>query len=136
MAFCLMCLQKEAEDRPRKLTCLSATDVPKKSFIIMKSYTCRDYDVGDEVKQFLSKSRVFTYSDDDEADRAMDEVFETDLLKKRQKKTKPIEHNYSKIVYYSDDEADEEVRKIMDESSDSEAEYCDVFGRMRNKKRK
>ena len=102
----------------------------------MKSYTSRNYNVGDEVKQFLSKSRVLTFSDDNGADEAIEEMFQTALLKKRQKKTKPPQDNYSKIVYYSDDETDEQVRKILDDSSDSEGKYCDVFGRMRVKRKK
>ena len=120
-----------------KLNTLSAIDTPKRSFIIMKSFTTKNYNTGDDVKRFLSKSRVLTYSDDEEADKALDKFYETGLRKKQFKKKnfhRSSVQIYSKIVYYSDDETDEQVRKLFNDSSDSDSDCCDVFGRKKKRK--
>ena len=74
-----------------------------------------------ETLQFLTKSRVLVYSDSNQAEEALEEFFKTGKLRKKlkRKKTKSVrEENYEKILYYSDEEADIEARKILDSSSD------------------
>ena len=106
---------------------LKKSDIPKPSFVVIRSYTNAGYKSGDNSRQFLTRSRVLVYSDSDEADNAIEEFFETGKLRKkqkrrRQKKPQPPptdEENYDKILYYSDDDADVEACELLDSSNKS-----------------
>ena len=103
---------------------MKKTDIPKPSFVVIRSYTNGGYKSGEDSRQFLTRSRVLVYSDSDEADNAIEEFFETGKLRKKQRRRRkktsqpPLIHeeNYDKILYYSDEDAYDEACELLDSS--------------------